>query len=84
MKNTENFQAYAKGRRMVNTIWELENFDGDKISSFAGLEDLGINHFENLFKAQRESSIAEIVRVAGFFPRYVMEEDNRMLMEEIE
>jgi len=69
---------------MTNTIWELENSDGEQICSFAGLEEMGINHFESLFKAQEESSIAEIVRVAGFFPRFVMEEDNRMLMEEIE
>jgi len=45
---------------------------------------MGINHFEQLFSAQSESSIAEIVRVDGYFPRYVSEEDNRMLMEEIE
>jgi len=73
-ENTKQFQAYQ----------ELENSDGDQICSFAGLEEMGINHFESLFKAQEETSIAEIVRVAGFFPRFVLEEDNRMLMEEIE
>ena len=45
---------------------------------------MAINHFKQLYSAQRESSIAEIVRVVGFFLRYVMDEDNRMLMEEIE
>jgi len=83
-ENTKFFQAYAKGRRMNNTIWELENETGDQICSFEGLAEMGIKHFESLFKAQEESSIAEIVRVAGYFPRFVMEEDNRMLMEEIE
>jgi len=83
-ENTKFFQAYAKGRRMINTIWELESVDGEQICTFEGLAAMGINHFESLFKAQEESSIAEIVRVAGFFPRFVMEEDNRMLMGEIE
>lgn len=69
---------------MNNTIWELENEIGEQICSFEGLAEMGINHFESLFKAQEEPSIAEIVRVAGYFPRFVMEDDNRMLMEEIE
>ena len=83
-ENTKFFQAYAKGRRMNNTIWELENENGEQISTFEGLAEMGINHFGSIYKAQEESSIAEIVRVAGYFPRYVMEEDNRMLMAEIE
>jgi hypothetical protein len=39
-----------------------------------------MTHFQNLFKAQVGSSIAEIVWIAQLFPRYAEDEDNRVLM----
>ena len=43
----------------------------------------GVIHFKNLFKAPNQASIAEVIRVAQLFPRFVEEEDNRLLMEEV-
>ena len=44
-ENTKIFHAYVKGRKMQNTIWELDDDSGNKISSFNGLSRLGVNHF---------------------------------------
>ena len=82
-ENTKFFQAYARGRRMGNTIWELRKEEGTVVSSFDGLSAMGVEHFQSLYCAQEESSIAKIVKIASLFPCFVEEADNRMLMEEV-
>jgi hypothetical protein len=59
---------------MANTIWSLRNQRGEEITKYNELADLGINHFKTLYKAQEESSIAEIIKVAQLFPRFVEED----------
>ena len=49
-ENTKFFQAYAKGRKCSNTIWELPSAEGEMVSSFEGLAALGVDHFGTLFK----------------------------------
>jgi hypothetical protein len=44
---------------------------------------LGKNYFQNLFKAETQASIEEVVQMAQLFPRFVDEADNRLLMEEV-
>jgi hypothetical protein len=36
-----------------------------------------------LFKAPNETNIAEIIHIASYFPRFVDEDENRLLMEEV-
>ena len=43
-----------------------------------------MNHFENLFRAPAQASIAEVIRVAQMFPRFAEEEDNRRLMRHVD
>lgn len=50
-ENTKFFQAFAQGRRMANTIWQLKNQADDAINSFEALANLGVENFRNLFKA---------------------------------
>ena len=77
------FQAFAKGRKLSNTIWELNDDWGDLVSSFDGLVGLGVRKFGDLFTAPVGLSLAEIVRDAHFFPRFVDDNDIRRLMEEV-
>jgi hypothetical protein len=49
---------------MTNTIWSLQNQRGEEITNYNDLADLGINHFKTLYKAQEETSIVEIIKVA--------------------
>jgi hypothetical protein len=50
-ENTKFFQAFAKGQKMANTIWSLQNQRGEEITMYNELADLGTNHFKALFKA---------------------------------
>jgi hypothetical protein len=74
-ENTKLFQAFSKGRKMANTIWSLRDQRGEEVTNFNELADLGTNHFKALFKAQEETSIAEIIKVAQLFPRFVEEDE---------
>jgi len=81
--NTKFFHAYANGRKFSNTIWNLEFNQGEMETYFYGMARVGVTHFQSLFKATNQVSIAEVVRLAQFFPRFVEMEDNRSLMAEI-
>lgn len=37
-----------KGRWAINTIWELDDPNGGKVTSFKELAHLGVSHFSNL------------------------------------
>jgi hypothetical protein len=82
-ENTKFFQAYAKGIKMYNTIWSLQDSERRKISYFDGLTRLGKNLCQYLFKATPRASLAGIVRLALFFSNFVGEEEIRALMEEV-
>jgi len=82
-ENTKFFHAYAKGRKSANTIWKLENSDGRVENSFEGMANIGVSHFQNLFKANNQASIEEVVRLAQLFPGFVNEEENQKLFEKV-
>ena len=44
----------------------------------------GVNHFQNLFRAPEQASIAEVIRVAQLFPRFVDDGGNQELMKEVD
>jgi len=82
-ENTKFFQAYAKGRKCANTIWKLEDLDGRVENSFEGMAKIGVSHFQNLFKANSQATIEEVVRLAQMFPGFVNEEENQKLNSEV-
>jgi hypothetical protein len=82
-ENTKFFQAFSKGRRCANTIWHLKDRDGNQENTFEGMSRLGKKHFQDLFIAENQATIEEVVCLAQLFPRFVDEEDNRMLMEKV-
>lgn len=75
MKTQKYFKAYAKGRKLSNTIWSLKDSEGREVSDFRGLASMGYSHFESLFKALREDSLPKVVQITLLLPRF-MEEDN--------
>lgn len=69
--NKKFFHAYAKGRKVHNTIWELKDDRGGPTSSFEDLSSMGVIHFKKLFEGQDGTSIVEVIRMAGFFTSFV-------------
>lgn len=82
-ENTKFFHNYAKGRKNANTIWKLKNEEGEEANTFEELSLLGRNHFQSLFADQGEITLAEIIRTAQCFPRYVEDEEAESLMYEV-
>jgi hypothetical protein len=60
-ENTKLFQSFAKGRRCANTIWHLRDQGGNLETTFDGMSRLGKKHFQELFKAENQASIEEVV-----------------------
>ena len=81
--NTKFFHDYAKGRKVANTIWSLDNSQGESQITFGGMSRTGVDHFHSLFRENNQATIAEVVIVAQLFPRFVEEDDNRFLMEAV-
>lgn len=50
---------------------EPGNEVGQKLRSFNQLAALGTSHFGQLFKASQEATLAEVMKVASLFPRFV-------------
>ena len=48
--NTKFFQAFAKGRRQQNTIWELKKENNGTATTFEDLAETRKAYFENIFK----------------------------------
>lgn len=67
-ENTKFFQAYVRVGKAENTIWDMRNDANLKVSSFEGLANLGVEHFQSLYKAQVSSTLVEIIQLAQFFP----------------
>lgn len=53
------------------------------VTSFNDLAELGVKHFQNLFKVPNGTSLAEIIQITHMFPRFAEEIDNGNLMEEV-
>jgi hypothetical protein len=53
------------------------------VTSFKDLTELGVKHFQNLFRALVGASLVEIIQIVDMFPRFAEEVDNGNLMEEV-
>ena len=67
----------------MNTIWSLEKSMGRRLESFEDLVGLGVEHFQHLFQAPEGAQLMDIMRLTQVFPRFVGEEENLSLMEEV-
>ena len=59
--NTKFFQAFAKGRKQQNTIWELKKENNETANTFEDLAKTGRNYFENIFKENQQATIVEVI-----------------------
>eukprot|EP00253_Pinus_taeda_P028072 PITA_28072 len=73
--NTRFFQNYAKGRKVTNTIWKIPLPEGGVADTFNKLSHLGSTHFKNVYKQPPGSTLADIINIAGHFPRFVNEDE---------
>lgn len=80
----QNFSiTMQKVRKNINTIWMIKSEEGNTAKSFEELSLLVRNQFKKLFKAPTKVSIAEVVRMAQNFPRYMDDANNEIIMGEV-
>jgi hypothetical protein len=83
MKTQNSSMPYAKGRKATNTIWSLKDQEDRPVTSFEGLANMGKKHFQTLFKDDRRANLADIIKLALYFPSFVDEEKNQNLYAEV-
>lgn len=49
----------------------MENKEDERIRIPSELVDLGIRHFQNIYKEHNRVNIAQILKMASFFPSFV-------------
>eukprot|EP00253_Pinus_taeda_P036521 PITA_36521 len=81
-ENTSFFHNYAKGRKSANTIWGLKNEEGSEVQTFHCLSELGQRHVQKLFVDPGETTIAEVIRTAQCFPKFLEEDEAEDLFGE--
>eukprot|EP00253_Pinus_taeda_P032607 PITA_32607 len=81
--NTKFYHKFANGRKAINTIWELMDEHGHKVTSQRNLANLATGHFRGIYKALADVNILEIMRIIELFPSFVDQEDSEELMKEV-
>ena len=61
----------------------MPNLDGSNARKFQEIAKLGISHFQNLYKAPERDNLEIIINLATYFLRFVSEESNDLLLEEV-
>jgi hypothetical protein len=54
----------------------LKNSEGDWLTSWKYLSKVRVEYFKSIFKEEHRAIIAEVVKMATYFPKFVLEEDN--------
>lgn len=82
-ENTNFYHKFSNGRKEVNTIWQLQNEQGQIVNTFPQLSELATSHFKHTYSAPRDTNLAEIIKVAQLFPRFVEQEEGDELTKEV-
>jgi hypothetical protein len=75
--NTKFFHNFSNQRQNLNTIWEIKNEEGIRVSSFQEKSEAGARFFESLFSAPEGCPIQEILEVVAKFQPIFSEEMNQ-------
>lgn len=71
--NTKFFHQFANHRKVINTIWELKNFEGALLNSQDLLLKGGYDFFKSLYFDPNQSSIEDQMRLLSCFPSVVLD-----------
>jgi hypothetical protein len=69
--NSKYFHKLANFKKIQNTLCELKDQNDNSVKRFKGLVDLGVNHFQDIFKELERAKIGEVLKVVSHFPRMI-------------
>ena len=68
-ENSKYFHQFSNFRKNVKTIKDIKIRVRSIVRSFNVLTTLGVRHFEETYEEPDRENVAEIVKVATFFPQ---------------
>lgn len=68
-KNPKFFQNFANHRRISNSIWDLEDQNGNLLSDYDSISSNVISYFKKIFARDNSLSIESQLQVIKLFPR---------------
>lgn len=81
--NTKFYHKFVNGCKAINTIWKLAREQGELVNTFPRLAVMATSHFRNIYKTPPNATLAEIMRTAQLFPRFVDQEEALELEKEV-
>lgn len=81
--NTKFYHKFANGCKVINTIWQLTNEQGETVNTFPRLATLATSHFKHIYKAPQTNTLAEVMCTAQLFPRFVNQDDSLELTKDV-
>lgn len=82
-RNTIFFHHYASTLKSKNTIWDIVNQEGLRVSSFRDLSKEVESYFSYLFKDLGNWKIGNLLKVVTMFPSFFTQNANEKLQDPI-
>ena len=73
--NTIFFHKFASFRKNVNTIWEIDLGEGNKVKSSKEIKDEVVLYFQALFKDPGSNEVIHQLEVVKNYPRMIQVEE---------
>ena len=67
-------------RKKFSSIWKIVDDDGNIVEGFKAIAEVGVHHFESLFKEEKNLHLPEILKIAGNFPTSSTDGENENLI----
>jgi hypothetical protein len=81
--NTNFFHQYVNNCKNFNTIWEIQNHEGEVVRSFKEKVEAIVHHFKSLFKEPQGCPIHEILQIFNLILWSISDEMNNSLEAEL-
>ena len=81
--NTKYFHAIASGRRNQNTIWSLDDEEGNCIKDELALKEMGKKHFAHIFCDDKQTCLLTPLQVVSLYPSMISQDNAPSLIAPI-
>jgi len=82
-ENSKLFYLYANHKKNINIVWKVNMNDGLDAENYEDIAKCGVEHFKGIYKEDERVIIVEVIRKTYLFPRFIVEEDNNNILEEL-
>lgn len=77
--NAKFFHNYVNQRRLINSIWEMQDSIGNQIHDQRNLQREGQSFFDNIFRSPKVNNIVNQLRMVSLYPIFFSEEEGNLI-----